>query len=555
MKLSEFKNIEKFKSAIQASFDNLKENQIVERILKRDFTVWKDQDEEISNRLGWLDSLQRTRPFFSEYITLAGEIKNAGYNRLLLLGMGGSSLAPAVISQIYPLKPDFPVLSVLDSTCPLTVSRVRDALPKEKILFLVSSKSGTTAETINLFRFFYDQVEQNSGPRASEDFIAITDPQTPLEALGQKLGLKQIIAGLPDVGGRFSALSPFGLLPAALMGVDLEAFSAAAEDSQSDLLDFKDQHPGVILGTILGTLYSFGFNKLTLVMPSRLVAFGRWLEQLIAESTGKEGQGIVPVLEPLPISPEAYSRDRIFVTFSLKAENDPFWLKRLENVEKSGLPCLHLNISPRDLAEDFFVWEIATAITGYFLKINPFDQPDVELTKKKTRELLEQPEITSLEGYLSSENSLEIEEALKSLLLDRDKPSGYVSVLAFLPSDENLNSALDNLARQITEKTHLPCTWNYGPAYLHSTGQLHKGDSGQGYFLGLFYDDNRELVIPAKPDWPPTAPSFNRLFRAQALGDLAALQSKKRKVLFLNLKGNLVKNIFTLNEVIRNFYS
>lgn len=191
-------------------------------------------------------------------------------------------------------------------------------------------------------------------------------------------------------------------------------------------------------------------------MPSEFIAFGRWLEQLIAESTGKEGQGIVPVLEPLPISPEAYSRDRIFVTFSLQGENEPFWLKRLEYVEKSGLPCIHLNISPRDLAEDFFIWEIATAIAGYFLKINPFDQPDVELTKKKTREILDQPESTNLEGYLSSENSQEIEQALKTLLLDRDKPSGYISVLAFLPSDDNLNSALDNLARQITEKPISP---------------------------------------------------------------------------------------------------
>ncbi|HRD01960.1 MAG TPA: hypothetical protein PLP57_04870 [Candidatus Saccharicenans sp.] len=552
MKITELKNIDRFKNVLWTSFENLKENQIVERILKRDFTVWKDRDEEISNRLGWLNSLQRTRPFFPLYEQLAEDIKDSGYSRILLLGMGGSSLAPAVINQIYPLKSDFPVLSILDSTCPLTVGRVGAALQKEKIFFLVSSKSGTTAETINLFRFFYDQVEKKSGPRAPEEFIAITDPQTLLETLGKKLGLKQIINGLPDVGGRFSALSPFGLLPAALMGTDLEAFSAAAEDSQSALQAFKDQHPGVILGTILGTLYSSGFNKLTLVMPSQLMAFGRWLEQLIAESTGKEGQGIVPVLEPLPISPEAYSRDRIFVTFSLKGENEPFWLKRLETIEKSGLPCLHLSISPLELAEDFFVWEIATAIAGYFLKINPFDQPDVELTKKKTREILEQPESSSLEGYLSSENGKEIEQAIKSLLFGHHDFSGYISLLVYLPSDDNLNTALDNLARHITDKTHLPCTWNYGPAYLHSTGQLHKGDSGQGHFLGLFYEDNRQVAIPAEPDWPPTAPSFNHLFRAQALGDLATLQARKRKVVFLNLKGNLVKNIFTLNEVVRN---
>ncbi len=553
MKILEVKNIEKFKKALQGSFEDLKENQIVERILKRDFTIWKDRDEEISNRLGWLDSLQRTRPFFTRYEQLAKEINDSGVSRILLLGMGGSSLAPAVVSQIYPLKPDYPVLSILDSTCPLTVSRARNALAREKTLFVVSSKSGTTAETINLFRFFYDQAERKSGVKASEEFIAITDPQTPLEALGKKLGLKQIIAGLPDVGGRFSALSPFGLLPAALMGTDLKAFSAAAEDSQSDLQALKDQHPGVILGTIFGTLYSSGFNKLTLVMPSRLIAFGRWIEQLIAESTGKEGQGIVPVLEPLPVSPEAYSPDRIFVTFSLRGENDPFWLKRLETIGKSGLPCLQLSLSPLELAEDFFVWEMATAIAGYFLKINPFDQPDVELTKKKTREILARSESISLEGYLSSEKVEEIELAIKSLLFSQTTSSGYLSLLVYLPSDDNLNTALDNLARQLTDKTHLPCTWNYGPAYLHSTGQLYKGDSGQGRFLGLFHENTgEEVAIPPASDWPPTAPSFNRLFRAQALGDLSALQAKKRKALFLNLKGNLVKNIFTLNELVRN---
>jgi len=274
---------------------------------------------------------------------------------------------------------------------------------------------------------------------------------------------------------------------------------------------------------------------------------------LIAESTGKEGQGIVPVLEPLPVSPEAYSPDRIFVTLSLKGENDPFWLKRLETIEKSGLPCLHLSLSPLELAEDFFVWEIATAIAGYFLKINPFDQPDVELTKKKTREILEQPESLSLEGYLSSENEEEIDQAIRLLLFGQTHSSDYLSLLVYLPSDENLNTALDNLARQITDKTHLPCTWNYGPAYLHSTGQLYKGDSGQGRFLGLFHDNTgEEIAIRPALEWPPTAPSFNRLFRAQALGDLAALQAKKRKALFLNLKGNLVKNIFTLNELVRN---
>ncbi|MDD8020060.1 MAG: hypothetical protein PHU81_02585 [Acidobacteriota bacterium] len=552
MKITEVKNIDRFKKALQLSFENLKENQIVERILKRDFTIWKDRDEEISNRLGWLDSLQRTGPFFADYEQLAREIRDAGYSRILLLGMGGSSLAPGVISQVYPLKPGFPVLSILDSTCPLTVSRARASFEKEKTFSLVSSKSGTTAETMNLFKFFYHQAEQKSGAGASNEFIAITDPQTPLEALGKKLKLKQIIAGLPDVGGRFSALSPFGLLPAALTGVDLEVFSAPAEQSLSDLQTCKDQHPGVILGTIFGTLYSSGFNKLTLIMPAGLIAFGRWLEQLIAESTGKEGQGIVPVLEPLPVSTEAYSSDRIFVTFSLKGQNEPFWLQRLENVSKSGLPCLHLRFSPSELAAEFFNWEIATALAGYFLKINPFNQPDVELTKKKTWEILNQPESVSLEGYLPADSEKDISLIIKSLISGQDKLKPYISLLVYLPSDDNLNTALDNLARQITEKTHWPCTWNYGPAYLHSTGQLYKGDSGQGRFLGLVYEESQELAIPALPDWPPSPLSLNQLFRAQALADLAALQAKNRKALFLNLKGNLVKNIFTLNEVVRN---
>lgn len=551
MKIESY-NLEAFEADLQKSFQELRDNDVVNRILGKDYSVWKDRDEGISNRLGWLNSPFRVKPLLKEYVVEAKEIRRAGIKQIVLLGMGGSSLTPEALSKIFPGKPGYPRFLVLDSTCPSAVSRVSDLTRNEATLLIVSSKSGTTTETLSLLNYFYHQQKEIHGSKAGQYFVAITDPETTLEKLASELGFRKIIHGFPDVGGRFSALSPFGLFPAALIGIDLEKLLAPAEQSLSDLKTDPYEHPGVIIGTLLGTFARLGKNKLTLVLPSSLKSFGRWLEQLIAESTGKDGQGLLPVIESLPLSKDSYSQDRVFVFYDLKGERDIFWQGKLEKFIKLKFPLLYFSFSPEDIAEHFYAWEIAIAVAGYFLQINPFDQPDVELTKKKTRELLQK----HLNGFpaetLPELESDRFSQEFKSFLLNRDDQSEYLSLLAFLPPEGNLDVALDNLVRQLTEKTRLPCTWNYGPAYLHSTGQLHKGDAGKGKFIGLLFQEKEEIPIPSLPSLLAIASSFNQLFEAQALADFAALREKNRKVIFFRIKEKPVEKIFRLGELVRN---
>lgn len=552
MKLTTY-NLDRWQKELQSAQDELRRIDFSGRLLRKDHTLWKEQDLEISSRLGWLDSPLRMAPLLRDYQRQAEKIREAGTNLLVLLGMGGSSLAPEAISKIIGPVPGCPRLLMLDTTSPVAVEAAArlTAETGTRPLFLVSSKSGTTTETLSLLNFFYHREQEIRGPEAARNFVAITDPGTPLEKLAVELGFGLTINGFPDVGGRFSALSPFGLFPAALLGLDLKKFLEPAAESFR-LLNRKDSlHPGLLLGSILGVLAGAGRDKLTLLLPSPLRSLGRWLEQLIAESTGKDGKGILPVLENLPVSEESYGQNRLFVFYELESRPDLFWQDRLEKLKQSGRPIIHLSFAPEELAAHLYLWELATVVSGHFLELNPFDQPDVELTKKKTRELLSTGTLISAEGNLLSDDEADLARQLKSFFEDNQSRPGYLALLCFLAPNDNLDVALDNLARQLSEKFHLPCVWNYGPAYLHSTGQLFKGDGGLGRFLGLVDDDPTDLTIPSLPGSPALATSFRQLFQAQALADLAALKERGRSVMSLRFRGQPVETIFRLGEITR----
>lgn len=553
MKLEIF-NLELWQSEIQAALNKLQQENFSERLIRKDYTLWKVKDEEISSRLGWLDSPLRMEPLFQDYRRQAEKISSAGFNLLLLLGMGGSSLAPEAISRIIGPSPGYPRLLMLDSTSPAAVSRVARKIEEKSIrpLFLISSKSGTTTETLSLLNYFYQQQQARSGWKAGENFLAITDPGTPLARLAAELRFSLTVSGFPDIGGRFSALSPFGLFPAALMGLEIEKFLQPAVDSYQLLVQGKSLHPGLQLGAILGAMTEAGRDKLTLLLPPYLRALGRWLEQLVAESTGKEGRGILPVLESLPLSAENYSQDRLFIFYQPETVPDIFWQKKLDSLKKLKLPVVQISFKPEDLAAHFYLWELATATAGFFLGLNPFDQPDVELTKKKTRELLKTQALGGVEATRSKIEEEELAPEIKSFLTGSGRRPDYLALLCFLAPDDNLDIALDNLARQLAEKYQLPCTWNYGPAYLHSTGQLYKGDAGRGKFIGLVDEDPFDLAIPFIPGSPALASSFRQLFLAQASADFAALRERGRESLVIHLKGKPVETIFRLGEIVRN---
>lgn len=548
----EFINFESYLSDINLAHRQLIKIDFINRLFRKDFTIWKENDEEISNRLGWLDSPLKMEPWLKDYEQEAEKIRKAGFKLAVLLGMGGSSLGPEALSRLSAPVPGHPQFLVLDSTCPSAIKNVAVRTEKEPTLFIVSSKSGTTIETLSLFNYFFQQQQQMYGAEAGRHFIAITDPGTPLERIASQVGFRKIVAGFPEIGGRFSVLSPFGLFPAAVLGYDLEKLLAPAVKSFTLLHKGNYDHPGIKIGVFLGVLTALGKNKLTLVLPPELNTLGRWLEQLIAESTGKEGKEVLPVIENLPLSEKDYSSDRIFVFYDLEEGKNIFAREKLERLLKIKLPLLYLTFSPEEIAEHFYIWELATALIGYFLKINPFNQPDVELTKKKTREILPQPKSNisdSPELKLDCENFY---KEFKAFLLNTNAAVEYLSLLAFLPPSENLDIALSNLARQLTQKTGFPCTWNYGPAYLHSTGQLHKGGSGKGRFLGLLFQEKEEVLIPSLPQNPATASSFNQLFTAQALADFSVLKERGRKVMAIKIEKNPVEEIFRLGEIVRN---
>ena len=484
---------------------------VAHRVWAKDWTLWGEKPDEIANRLGWLSISEQMLEHLPDITSFAEDVRAAGFTHCALLGMGGSSLAPEVLRQTFGVRDGYLDLHVLDSTHPESVARVADALPLEKTLFLVSSKSGGTLEPRAFYSYFRDKVDDGS------HFVAITDPGTALEKQAAEEGFRRVFHGSADIGGRYSALSPFGIVPGALIGVDVHELLERAElavHASQPALDTA-QAPALWLGLAVGELARRGRDKLTFVVDSPIDSFGLWAEQLVAESTGKEGKGIVPVAgEPLG-APADYGDDRVFLHLRHESAPDGGHDAALAELARAGHPVLTVPFADAlDLGRLFFLSELATAVGGAVLGINAFDQPNVQEAKDLT--------VKTIDAYKSS-GSFPVEEdgpALEDLLAGAQRGRSYVAIMAYIPEDEATNAALEQLRVAIRARTGAATTVGYGPRFLHSTGQLHKGGPPEGIFIQLI-DTPRPGV-----EVPEFGYDFAALVTAQALGDGQALRGR-----------------------------
>ncbi len=528
-----------FHRRIEPALLELAQNRLVDRLWAKDHRLWKPDPAEISNRLGWLTVHDQMRKQLPALDTVVAAAKEMNITDVVLLGMGGSSLGPEVLRASFGSAKGFPKLWVLDSTVPGWVRLVTKALNPAKSLFLVASKSGGTIEVMSLFAHFWQCVTKARMNRGGDQFIAVTDPGTGLETLAKEHGFLQVFSNPPDIGGRYSVLSLFGLVPAALMGLDvrrlLDRASAMADRcrAQNPVAD----NPGAYLGCAMGALAKAGRNKVTIVASPRLSTFGLWAEQLLAESTGKEGTGLIPVAQEPVLSPSAYGSDRLFVYLRLRGDRNEALDRRMEALVAARQPVLRLNLNDRfDLGGEFFRWEFATAVAGHLLNIQPFDQPNVQESKDNTSRVLASYQST---GQLPKQPSLQPKQAIQELA-GRLQAGGYLAILAYTTPSRRLEKALNSLRQALVTRFRITTTCGYGPRYLHSTGQLHKGGPPSGLYLELVDRMTPDLVIPGKPF------SFGTLAQAQAAGDLESLRTHGRHAIRVQLGRDPVTSVESL---------
>ena len=542
----------------------LREERTVPRIRLKDHTLWKPVPEEIADRLGWLRSPFSMPGSFPEIDAFVEAVRAEGFRFVLLLGMGGSSLAPEVFRRVFGAAGGFPDLAVLDSTDPGAVLGFAERLDLRRTLFVVSTKSGGTVETFSFLRYFYNLTAERLGAEgAGRCFAAITDPGSALADLASAHRFRHTFLNDPEIGGRYSALSLFGLVPAALIGMDLKRLQERAADAAGrEFSGEKGENGmgGATLGALLGGLAAQGRDKLTFVFSPRIAPFGDWIEQLIAESTGKEGKGILPVVgEPLG-KPGVYGSDRCFVRLCLADERPGEDQLRL--LAEAGHPVVDIRLGdPYDLGGQCFSWEMATAVAGARLGINPFNQPDVESAKILARQMIAAyrekgelpPETPALQvpgiSVYGPARGGGPGEALEAFLGEA-KPGAYAAVHAYLKPTADADAALALLRLRIRDRFRIAVTVGYGPRFLHSTGQLHKGDAGRGLFIQLTADDPRDVSIPDALGAPAAALTFGVLKAAQAFGDRRALLEKGRGVIRFHLHADPAGGIRRLAEAL-----
>jgi transaldolase / glucose-6-phosphate isomerase len=533
--------------SVARELDWAKKSQLNQRIWRKDHTLWSQSPSETANRLGWLTSPDCMLESVYELRAFCAEAQAQGFTDCVLLGMGGSSLAPQVFSNSYPPNHGSLQLHVLDSTHPDAIWAVANDVALDKTLFLVSSKSGTTLEVESLYSYFRELVADKS------QFVAITDPDTPLDFLARREGFRRVFLNDPDIGGRYSALSYFGLVPAALIGVDIEGVLERAEvaiHTTQAGLSFESS-PAAWLGLCMAAMAKQGRDKLTVIADPPLASFGLWLEQLVAESTGKQETGIVPVVdEPLGL-PESYSDDRLFVHVRNEASGETQADRALTELEQRGHPVLTVPFAdPIDLGAQFFLWEFAVCVACACLGINAFDQPNVKESKDLTQETIESyrrlgylqaGERSASDGSIDIYNSSHgsVTAAISELLKDA-RQGDYVALMAYLPPSERIDSLLEALRRAIFTRRAVATTSGYGPRFLHSTGQLHKGGPRTGRFLQITAD-SQHRVSAQSLDY-----DFQTLIAAQALGDLHALNGRGLPVLGIHLRGDLASGLSAL---------
>lgn len=492
--------------AVADRLRSLDSDRAVARIWERDYTVWNDEPTELSNRLGWLTISDELATEAASLRSFAESVAGDGFTTAVLLGMGGSSLCPEVLRGTFGVSPGALDLKILDTTDPVQIRSVTEAIELEKTLFIVASKSGRTIETLSHLEYFWEKIPDG------RHFIAITDPGSPLAALARERNFGRVFENEPRIGGRYSALSHFGMVPAALLGVDLPRLLERAAEMQSACGPTvpASQNPGAWLGTVMGVAALAGRDKLTLVLPPELATLGYWIEQLVAESTGKEGRGIVPIEGEELGPPSLYGNDRLFV-----AIGDHHALAPLE---AAGHPVVRLPYTdPYQLGAEFFRWEFATAIAGQILQINPFDQPNVQQAKDATAAIL------NGEGPLVRTPSLQ--ETLASA-----EPGDYIAITAYVARNAKTIARMDALRLALRDRYRLATTVGFGPRFLHSTGQLHKGGANNGVFIQVVEEDESDLPIPGQTH------TFGQVKAAQALGDLASLTALSRRATRVTLQ-------------------
>ncbi|NIQ38466.1 MAG: bifunctional transaldolase/phosoglucose isomerase [Proteobacteria bacterium] len=553
----------RYADAVETRLRSWASTNLARRILRRDGTVWVPDPEvaartpDLTDRLGWLTIPEVMHEDLDTLTSFADEIRDQGFTQVVLLGMGGSSLAPEVFMETFGNSPGYPPLTVLDSTHPESVQRVAEAVDLANTLFLVSSKSGGTLETLSFFKFFYKAVSATTD-KPGQNFAVITDPGSGLEALAKEKKLRRVFLSPRNVGGRYSVLTYFGLVPAALIGMNLDMLldRAMTMVQSSDYCVPVADNPGLAVGAAMGELALAGCNKMTFVVSPSIAAFGVWVEQLIAESTGKNGKGILPVAGEKLEAPDHYGDDRFFVYLRMEGDSNALLDKAVDALEAAEYPVLRILLDEReDLGGEFFRWEMATASAAAVLGINPFDQPDVEAAKIKAHEFMtvfqetgnlpaESPLIVdgAIEVY-GGKDSDSIESSLASFL-NQASPGDYLAVMAYIPQTDEADAVLNSIRLTLRDRLKFATTIGYGPRFLHSTGQLHKGDGNKGLFIQITHESETDVAIPGERY------TFGVLIRAQALGDYQVLAERKRRLIRFHIKGDVAEGLNQLEKAL-----
>ncbi len=552
----------RYHKALQEQIGRLEKMHFNSRLWQKDPALWKSDPRDqqvIRGALGWLHVAEKMAENLEDLKAFQKEIREAGFRHVLHMGMGGSSLTPLVFERTFNPGADGLPLTVLDSTDPATLLEIERSLPLAETLFIAASKSGTTAEPLAFSDYFYARLKQIKGGKAGENFCVITDPGTPLVKTAKERGYRRTFLNFADIGGRYSALSYFGLVPAALMGLDVDELLERAlrmVHACASCVSIPED-PGLILGAALGGLArEYHRNKVTFLVPEPLASLGLWLEQLLAESTGKEGTGLLPVAgEPLG-EPSVYGDDRIFIQLRMKGAEDAALERGVEALHEAGQPVITIQLRDLlDLGQEFFRWEIATATAGALLGINAFDQPNVQESKDNTNRLLalvrEQGKLTEQEPSLVQtplelffeEKAASVPEVL-SRFLSQGRPGDYLALMAYITENPADDKALMEIRRLLQDHLHLPTTLGYGPRFLHSTGQFHKGGPNTGLFLQLTAGEPEDVPIPGAPY------GFGTFKQAQALGDLEALRKHKRRVGRIHLGSDIREGLAALKEAL-----
>jgi glucose-6-phosphate isomerase len=554
--------------AFNATLARMEKEDWMRRIWRKDATLWKsDEDHQkiIRNALGWVAVVDLMEANADELTAFSERIRNDGFTDVMLLGMGGSSLCPEVFRRAFGKVEGFPTLHVLDSTDPATVKSFEARVDLAKTLFIVASKSGSTTEPLMFYRYFFERLREIKGERAGENFVAITDPGTLMEAMATGDRFRRIFLNPSDIGGRYSALSFFGMVPACLQGFDFKTLldrAARAMHACSPAVPTAD-NPAARLGAIIGTMANAGRDKLTLITSPEISSLGLWVEQLLAESTGKEGRGIIPVASEPLAAPSAYGDDRLFVSISV-GDADSDTENKLAALEAAGHPVVRRRLtSTLDLGEEFYVWELATAVAGACVGINAFDQPNVQESKDNTKRLLEvykqnkalpEQELAADGNGLRVYCEAETREALgASALADfvvahlkRATSGDYVALLGYIQETAEHDELLQALRTHLRDGLKVATTIGYGPRFLHSTGQLHKGGPASGVFVQLTADDAKDVRLPGEPF------TFGILKQAQALGVYQSLASRHRRAIRVHLGKDATAGLHALLRIVQD---